>query len=76
MARFKRLEVYNTILETGLVPLFYNADIEVAKEVATACTDGGATVVEFIDSPPAEREASGSPPEGGSKLGKSLSSFF
>ena len=49
MARFKRLEVYNTILETGLVPVFYNADINVAKNVVKACTDGGATVVEFTN---------------------------
>ena len=49
MARFKRLEVYNTILDTGLVPVFYNADINVAKNVVKACTDGGATVVEFTN---------------------------
>ena len=49
MARFKRLEVYNTIIDTGLVPVFYHGDIEVAKKVATACTDGGATVVEFTN---------------------------
>lgn len=28
MARFMRLEVVNTLLEIGLVPLFYNADVE------------------------------------------------
>jgi len=49
MARFKRLEVYNTIIDTGLVPVFYNADINVAKNVVKACTDGGATVVEFTN---------------------------
>ena len=49
MARFKRLEVYNTIIDTGLVPVFYHGDIEVAKKVAKACTDGGATVVEFTN---------------------------
>jgi len=49
MARFKRLEVYNTIIDTGLVPVFYNADITTAKNVVKACTDGGATVVEFTN---------------------------
>jgi 2-dehydro-3-deoxyphosphogluconate aldolase/(4S)-4-hydroxy-2-oxoglutarate aldolase len=49
MARFKRLEVYNTIIDTGLVPVFYHGDIEVAKKVAKACADGGGTVLEFTN---------------------------
>lgn len=49
MARFTRLEVYNTIIDVGLVPVFYHADIEVAKKVVDACRDGGATVVEFTN---------------------------
>lgn len=49
MARFSRLEVLNTIVETGLVPVFYNPDIEVAKQVVQACAAGGAKVVEFTN---------------------------
>ena len=49
MGRFTRLEVYNTILSTGLVPVFYNADVEVAKKVVEACSAGGASVVEFTN---------------------------
>jgi 2-dehydro-3-deoxyphosphogluconate aldolase/(4S)-4-hydroxy-2-oxoglutarate aldolase len=49
MARFSRLEVLNTIVNTGLVPVFYNADIEIAKQVAKACADGGARVLEFTN---------------------------
>ena len=49
MARFRRLEVLNTILELGLVPVFYNKDAEVAKKVVTACAAGGARVVEFTN---------------------------
>jgi 2-dehydro-3-deoxyphosphogluconate aldolase/(4S)-4-hydroxy-2-oxoglutarate aldolase len=49
MAQFTRLEVYNTILDTGLVPVFYHGDIEVAKKVVKACVDGDATVVEFTN---------------------------
>ena len=49
MARFTRLEVYNTMLSTGLVPVFYNADVEVAKKVVEACSAGGARVVEFTN---------------------------
>ena len=49
MARFSRLKVLNTIVDTGLVPVFYHADVEVAKNVAVACAAGGARVVEFTN---------------------------
>jgi 2-dehydro-3-deoxyphosphogluconate aldolase/(4S)-4-hydroxy-2-oxoglutarate aldolase len=49
MARFMRLEVVNTLLETGLVPLFYNADVETSIELASACARGGAKVIEFTN---------------------------
>ena len=49
MARFSRLEVLNTIVETGLVPVFYHQDVEVAKKIAEAVADGGARVLEFTN---------------------------
>lgn len=49
MARFKRLEVLNAMAETSLIPVFYNADMETAKNIVTACVDGGARVVEFVN---------------------------
>jgi 2-dehydro-3-deoxyphosphogluconate aldolase/(4S)-4-hydroxy-2-oxoglutarate aldolase len=49
MARFMRLEVINTLLEIGLVPLFYNADVETSVELASACSRGGAKVIEFTN---------------------------
>ncbi len=49
MARFMRLEVINTLLDTGLVPLFYNADLETSIELASACSRGGAKVIEFTN---------------------------
>jgi len=33
--------------DTGLVPLFFNSDIEVSKKVLKACYDGGARLLEF-----------------------------
>ena len=33
MARFSRIEVANVMKSTGLVPLFFHDDIEVAKKV-------------------------------------------
>ena len=49
MARFSRLEVLNAIVETGLVPVFYNPDVEVAKKIAEAVAAGGARVLEFTN---------------------------
>jgi 2-dehydro-3-deoxyphosphogluconate aldolase/(4S)-4-hydroxy-2-oxoglutarate aldolase len=49
MARFDRLTVYNTMLEDGLVPLFYHSDLEVAKKVAGALAAGGGRVLEFTN---------------------------
>jgi 2-dehydro-3-deoxyphosphogluconate aldolase/(4S)-4-hydroxy-2-oxoglutarate aldolase len=49
MARFARLEVLHTIVETGLVPVFYHPDLEVGKRVAEAVWAGGARVIEFTN---------------------------
>jgi 2-dehydro-3-deoxyphosphogluconate aldolase/(4S)-4-hydroxy-2-oxoglutarate aldolase len=49
VARYSRLEVLNTMIELGLVPVFYNPDVEVAKQVVAACQAGGARAVEFTN---------------------------
>lgn len=49
MARFTRIEVALKMKETGLVPLFYHHDVEVAKAVTKACYDGGARLLEFTN---------------------------
>jgi len=49
MARFQRLDVITSLLETGLLPLFYNADLNPAIELAAACARGGAYAVEFTN---------------------------
>ncbi len=49
MARFMRLEVVNTLLDIGLVPLFYHADLETSIELASACSRGGGKVIEFTN---------------------------
>jgi 2-dehydro-3-deoxyphosphogluconate aldolase/(4S)-4-hydroxy-2-oxoglutarate aldolase len=43
------MTVLNAIIETGLVPVFYNGDLEVAKQIVAACVEGGTTVVEFTN---------------------------
>ncbi len=49
MARFKRLRVLNTMVKTGLVPVFYSPDLETAKAVAGACVAGGCPILEFTN---------------------------
>jgi 2-dehydro-3-deoxyphosphogluconate aldolase/(4S)-4-hydroxy-2-oxoglutarate aldolase len=47
MAQFTRIEVANTMKETGMIPLFFNNDLELSKKVLKACYDGGARLMEF-----------------------------
>ena len=47
MAQFSRLQVAIQMKESGLVPLFYNSDINVAKDILKSCYDGGARLLEF-----------------------------
>lgn len=49
MAKYTRLHVITSMLEAGLVPLFYNDDAQVAIKVIQACLDGGAHCVEFTN---------------------------
>jgi len=49
MARFQRLQTLDIILEQGLVPVFYNPDIEIAKAVVDAVADGGARCIEMTN---------------------------
>jgi 2-dehydro-3-deoxyphosphogluconate aldolase/(4S)-4-hydroxy-2-oxoglutarate aldolase len=37
------------MLETGIIPVFYNKDITVCKQVIKACYDGGIKVFEFTN---------------------------
>ncbi len=49
MAKFTRLQVAQKMGEQGMVPLFYHANIETAKQVLTACYRGGARLLEFTN---------------------------
>jgi len=37
------------MIEIGVIPVFYNKDVEVAKKIVEACAAGGAKVVEFTN---------------------------
>ncbi len=49
MAKYSRLYVLTQMIETGLVPIFYNSDISTATKIVEACISGGARCVEFTN---------------------------
>lgn len=49
MAKYNKLQVLTAMKETGIVPVFYNADPEVSKNVVRACYEGGIRVFEFAN---------------------------
>ena len=49
MAKYTKLQVMQAIAETGMVPVFYHADAEIAKQVLKACYVGGVRAFEFTN---------------------------
>ncbi len=49
MAKYDKIQVLTAIRETGIVPVFYNADIEISKKVLKACYEGGIRAFEFAN---------------------------
>ncbi|RXG27620.1 bifunctional 4-hydroxy-2-oxoglutarate aldolase/2-dehydro-3-deoxy-phosphogluconate aldolase [Leeuwenhoekiella marinoflava] len=49
MAKYTRIEVVLQMKENGIVPVFYNPDVEVCKQVLKACYDGGLRTFEFTN---------------------------
>lgn len=49
MAKFSKIEVLEAMTSTGMVPVFYHKDVEVAKQVVKACYDGGVRAFEFTN---------------------------
>ncbi|MCU4174565.1 bifunctional 4-hydroxy-2-oxoglutarate aldolase/2-dehydro-3-deoxy-phosphogluconate aldolase [Carboxylicivirga sp. N1Y90] len=49
MSKFSRIEVTMKLKDSGIVPVFYHADVEICKQVLKACYDGGARVFEFTN---------------------------
>lgn len=49
MAKFDKIAVLNKMGATGMVPVFYHKDAEVAKKVVKACYDGGVRAFEFTN---------------------------
>lgn len=49
MAKFSKTEVIQAMASTGMVPVFYHKDAEVAKQVVKACYEGGVRAFEFTN---------------------------
>jgi len=49
MAKYSRLRVLNTMIETGLVPVFYHGDVEVAAKIVSALVEAGVRCLEFVN---------------------------
>lgn len=49
MSRYSRMQTLSLMKEIGMIPVFYESDLEVAKEVMKACVKGGARVIEFTN---------------------------
>ena len=49
MAQYSRIQVINKMMESRMVPLFYNSDFQVAKNILQACYNGGARLMEFTN---------------------------
>lgn len=49
MAKFDKITVLQKIIGTRMVPVFYHADAEVAKQVVKACYEGGVRAFEFTN---------------------------
>lgn len=37
MARFNKIQTLQAIIQTGMVPVYYNKEVEIAKQVVKAC---------------------------------------
>lgn len=49
MARFNKMQVLDAIVSTGMVPVYYNKDVEIAKQVVKACYEGGVRAFKFTN---------------------------
>ncbi|MBP5558144.1 MAG: bifunctional 4-hydroxy-2-oxoglutarate aldolase/2-dehydro-3-deoxy-phosphogluconate aldolase [Bacteroidales bacterium] len=49
MSKFNKIDTISIIRKTGIVPVFYNSDVELSKKVVKACYDGGIRAFEFTN---------------------------
>ncbi|MDR1981763.1 MAG: bifunctional 4-hydroxy-2-oxoglutarate aldolase/2-dehydro-3-deoxy-phosphogluconate aldolase [Tannerellaceae bacterium] len=49
MSGFSKLQVLSAMVDTGMTPVYYHKDVDVAKQVVKACYEGGVRVFEFTN---------------------------
>lgn len=49
MAKYKRYEVITQIYNTAIMPLYYNSDVELCKNIVTSCYKAGIKVFEYTN---------------------------
>jgi 2-dehydro-3-deoxyphosphogluconate aldolase/(4S)-4-hydroxy-2-oxoglutarate aldolase len=49
MARYTRIQVYQKLFDTGMLPIFYHRDTEVVRQAIKACYEAGVRVFEFTN---------------------------
>ena len=49
MAQFNKIQTLQAIIQTGMVPVYYNKEVEIAKQVVKACYEGGVRAFEFTN---------------------------
>ncbi|MDR1407448.1 MAG: bifunctional 4-hydroxy-2-oxoglutarate aldolase/2-dehydro-3-deoxy-phosphogluconate aldolase [Tannerella sp.] len=49
MARFSKMQVLEAVATTGMVPVYYNGDVDTACRVLKACYEGGVRTFEFTN---------------------------
>ncbi len=49
MSKFKKIDTIGIIRSTGIVPVFYSSDVQLAKHVLKACYNGGIRAFEFTN---------------------------
>lgn len=49
MAKYSKIEVLQAMRTTGIVPVFYNSDLQTSINVLKACYEGGIRVFEFAN---------------------------
>ena len=48
MAKFNKIQVMTAMKETGMVPVFFNGNVDTCKDVIKACYDGGVLFTNII----------------------------
>ncbi len=49
MAKYSRLDVWNAVVADGFIPIFYQRDVEITKQIIAACAAGGIRLIEFTN---------------------------